>query len=125
MRKTALLSLAMALLCEPALSQTVQAPASVPNFITPGGTTPQMSAPSLTGGVPNPVTPLGIDPRTMLPSAELPAPTFGPANPNMTNQPELEPHLTPFGQAVVQNPIGLPHNLPTAGASGTATENAE
>jgi len=101
--------LALALTCvsaPPAFSQTTPAPGPAPNAVTPGGTTPTQTAPSIAGGVPNPVTPLGVDPRTQLPA------NSGQATlPTTQNLPleTPEPHLTPLGTATIQNnPIGRP-----------------
>jgi hypothetical protein len=111
MKKIALLALVVTTISAPAFSQTAPSPsAGVPNPVNPGGTTPQQTAPSVAGGVPNPITPFGVDPRTLLP----PSSPFGQtALPNPQNLPleTPEPHLTPLGQAAVQNPIGRSHPL--------------
>ena len=107
MRKIAILALALTCVsAPPAFSQTTPAPGPAPNAVTPGGTTPTQTAPSIAGGVPNPVTPLGVDPRTQLPA------NSGQATlPTTQNLPleTPEPHLTPLGTATIQNnPIGRP-----------------
>jgi hypothetical protein len=102
MRKIALLALALTCVSAPAFAQTTQ-----------------QTAPSLTGGVPNPITgvpnpisPLGVDPRTQ---QIIPTRPFGEAAPTQQDLTRdsraTELHLTPFGAATVQNPIGVPHPM--------------
>jgi hypothetical protein len=124
MRKIALLALGMSCMSAPAFSQATTVPAPAPNAITPGGTTPAQTAPSIAGGVPNPVSPLGVDPRTQQPVSPSGQPN-GPIPPNLPQNSEItEPHLTPLGAATMQQPIGRLHTVVPSNSLPTATQRA-
>jgi hypothetical protein len=109
MRKIALLALALTCVSAPAFAQTTQQTAP---SLTGGVPNPITGVPNPITGVPNPISPLGVDPRTQ---QIIPTRPFGEAAPTQQDLTRdsraTELHLTPFGAATVQNPIGVPHPM--------------